>query len=71
MCDFLAKETDCEKCAYSQPFQDGCDYYDMQLRCMKNGSIVTYTRNDEKPCKLPEGKYYKAEYVVVSDNVKK
>ena len=67
MCNFLSEKTDCEKCDYSLPFQDGGgDYDDMQIRCMKLNKIVTYTRNDEKPCKLGEGKVYKAEYVVVN-----
>lgn len=65
MAEFPISYNDCARCAYSEMFQDGGgDYDDMQRRCKKHKVNVSYTRNDNKPCKLPEGKYYVALYSV-------
>jgi hypothetical protein len=40
--------------------QDGGDYDDMQPFCGKSRQTISYVKADNKPCKLPSGKYYKA-----------
>jgi hypothetical protein len=57
--------TDCHKCEYCRSFDDGGgDYLDIVYNCMKENVRVTYTRNDNKPCGLLEGKYYVVKYSV-------
>lgn len=58
-------DSDCHKCAYSISFDDGGgEYEEIVLRCNKESEIVTYVRNDNKPCGLQEGRYYVASYAV-------
>jgi len=50
---------DCQKCCFCRYFDDGGgDYKDMVFHCDKVDKRVTFTRDDDKPCKLPKGKYY-------------
>ena len=51
---------DCGKCCYKTMIQDGGDYDDMQPFCGKSRQTISYVKADNKPCKLPSGKYYKA-----------
>ena len=56
---------DCRVCALSRYFDDGGgDYEDMVYHCVRHNKDVTYTRADNKPCGLDEGKYYEATYSV-------
>ena len=53
--------SDCGKCCYRTLVQDGGgDYDDMQPFCGKLRQTISSVKVDNKPCKLPPGKYYKA-----------
>ena len=68
MADFSAiSNEDCEQCAFCRYFNDGGgDFEDMVYHCDEENKRVSFTRSDDKPCKLPSGNYYKATYSIQS-----
>jgi hypothetical protein len=56
---------DCEKCAYSYCHNDGGgDYENIVWTCTKKHTQLTSTKVENKPCELPEGKFYVCRYVL-------
>lgn len=56
---------DCEKCHYCQYIDmGGGDYSEYEYWCEKMEIKVTFKRHDDKPCKLPKGKYFIAKVSV-------